>query len=75
MNHFIQPSDSRRSVIAKEVLLHATARMEAKPEMLLRTPNVISTKFSKGISKICCPKPRRTLAVVDEALRARRILD
>ena len=71
INHFTQPSDSLRSVIAKDVLLQATAIIDVNPDMLLWMPN--GTIFSKGTSKMCSPNPRRTLAVVFEPLASRRI--
>ena len=49
-----QPVLIRSSVMAKEVLLHAEARMASVPEMLMRR-GILKRKLEMGMSQMCLP--------------------
>lgn len=55
----IQPWLTLSSVTAKDVLLHAAARMASVPEMFMGS-GILKMKFSTGMSQMCLPYPRRT---------------
>ncbi len=58
MKRLTQPSEMRSSVMAKDVLLHTAARMDAKPAALEYSSSL--WKSSGLMSALCLPNPSRT---------------
>jgi hypothetical protein len=67
MAHRIQPVEIRRTVMAKDVLLHKAAKMEKVPAAL-ETKTSRGKMLGSGISHVCLPYP--TLTAVDVKAQA-----